>query len=205
MPNPYTIKQLVGLPVSMIDLPNAINLKRFSLSEKPQGKKVAYVGALNLKKNIPFLLQCMYELLDYDGGYTLHCAGRFQDKVVKNYCEHIIEVLGLEDNVFFEGHQEKINEWLQDKSFIVCPSLVEGHPVSVMEGMACGLKPLIHNFPGVETFFPPEFIFNTSLEFTQKILDKGYEPGRYREWVKKNYSFEQQAAIIESVFEGLNG
>ncbi len=207
VPNPYTRQQLLSLPQlfslpRVIDLPNAINLKRFTLG-KGDGRKIAYVGSLNLKKNIPFLLQCFYELLDFDDNYTLHCAGKFQDKVIENYCRHMAKVLGLESKMVFEGQQEDINKWLQDKSFIVCPSLVEGHPVAVMEGMACGLRPLIHNFPGCSEFFPPEYIFDTPLDFVNKIKG-GLEPEKYRKWVENNYPFERQTGIIEEVFKELN-
>ena len=203
VPNPYTKAQLKGMPVKTIDLPNAVNLKRFTIDKKKiASKKIAYIGSLNLKKNIPFLLQCFYELLDFDGNYTLHIAGGLQDKVVENYCNHMTDVLELKGKIFFNGHQTDINEWLKDKSYIVCPSLVEGHPVAVMEGMACGLKPLIHSFPGADTFFPPEYIFKSALDFVEKTSGP-CEPEKYRNWVKENYSFERQAATIESVFEEL--
>ncbi len=208
VPNPYTLKQLEPLRLGskIVHFPNAVNLKRFKLTERPMGNKIAYVGALNLKKNIPFLLQCMYELLESDGQYELHIAGKFQDRVVENYFDHMVKDLDLDKNVFMSGFQDNVAGWLSDKSFIVCPSLVEGHPVAVMEGMACGCKPLIHNFPGASTFFPHYMLFNTAMRFAEMVRAKDeWTSGWYRCWVESKYPFAQQAAKIEEIFEELMG
>ena len=205
VPNPYTLKQLEGLNLGdkIVNFPNAVNLERWKFADPKPGKNIAYVGSMNLKKNIPFLLQCMKNLLDIDADYKLYCAGAWQDQVVKNYVEHMIDVLSLTDNVFFEGHQEDVQGWLKDKQYIVCPSLVEGHPVAVMEGMAMGLKPLIHNFPGADTFFKQEWLFGTPRHFVTAVRYTDFEPERYLDYIHSNFPFTRQAKQIEAIFEGL--
>lgn len=205
VPNPYTLKQLepLNLGDKIINFPNAVNMERWEFADPQPGKKIAYVGSLNLKKNIPFLLQCMKNLLDIDAEYKLYCAGAWQDQVVKNYVEHMIDVLGIANNVFFEGHQEDVQNWLKDKQYIVCPSLVEGHPVAVMEGMAMGLKPLIHNFPGADSFFIQKWLFDVPREFSQDVTCFQFDPKDYRDYIDFNYPFAKQAQQIEAIFEGL--
>ena len=69
-----------------------------------------------------------------------------------------------------------------------------------MEGMACGLKPVIHNFPGAECIFPQEFLFNISEGFCEQVLSGAYEPQRYRKFVEEKYSLKNQLDRINDIF-----
>jgi glycosyltransferase involved in cell wall biosynthesis len=102
--------------------------------------------------------------------------------------------------VFFDGWQEDINSWLEDKHYIVSSSIGESQGMGLMEGMACGLKPIIHNFPGADQIFPSEFLFNISEEFCRQICSESYEPQRYRKFIEENYSLRKQLSEINSVF-----
>ncbi|GAI94717.1 unnamed protein product, partial [marine sediment metagenome] len=79
----------------------------------------------------------------------------------------------------------------------------ESQGIGLLEGMACGLKPVIHNFPGANQIFPSEFLFNISEEFCEQICSVSYEPERYREFVKENYSLKNQLNEISDIFTQL--
>jgi len=66
--------------------------------------------------------------------------------------------------------------------------------------MACGLKPVIHNFPGASEIFLEEFLFNLSEDFCSQILSDNYEPQRYRKFVEENYSLKNQLRKINEIF-----
>jgi hypothetical protein len=72
--------------------------------------------------------------------------------------------------------------------------------MGVLEGMACGLKPVIHNFPGADQIFPSEFLFNISEEFCRQICSDWYEPRAYRRVIEERYSLERQLSAINKVF-----
>jgi glycosyltransferase involved in cell wall biosynthesis len=145
----------------------------------------------------------MQKLKYIDSGYRLFFAGAFQDQALEQYLRYMVEALGLDDVVFFEGWQENVSVWLADKHYIVSTSIIESQGMGLLEGMACGLKPVIHNFPGASQIYPKEFLFNISEEFCQQVLSDKYEPHRYRKFVEENYSLKEQLSKINKIFTEL--
>jgi len=142
----------------------------------------------------------MQKLHYIDPEYKLFFAGVFQNPMLEQYIKHIVQVLELTDVVFFDGWREDINSWLKDKHYIVSGSIGESQGMGSMEGMACGLKPVIHNFPGAKEIFPSEFLFNISEEFCEQILSDTYEPKRYRRFVEEKYPLKKQLTKINNIF-----
>ena len=65
--------------------------------------------------------------------------------------------------------------------------------------MDCGLKPVIHNFPGENNIFPSDYLFNITEEFCDKILSASYEPRKYRSFVEENYSLKSQLTKVNDI------
>ena len=179
---------------------NGVNLDRFKFADRPHGKNLACIGYMNMRKNPMFLLQCMQKLHYIDKEYRLFVAGNFQDAMLEQYVRHMVNTLGLAEVVFFDGWRDDVNSWLQDKSFIVSTSIGEGHPMGLLEAMACGLKPVIHNFPGADQIFSNEYLFNISEEFCRQVLSPGYEPQKYRQFVEQRYPMKNQLQKINEIF-----
>ena len=184
-------------------IPNGVNLDKFKFTNRTRGKNIASVGYLNMRKNPMFLLQCMQKLHYIDPEYKLFFAGNFQDSMLEQYIRHIVGALKLTEVVFFDGWQEDMNAWLKEKHYIVSASIGESQGMGLLEAMACGLKPVIHNFPGADQIFPTEFLFNISEEFCEQILSRTYESQRYRGFVETNYSLKDQLNRINEIFTRL--
>jgi hypothetical protein len=75
--------------------------------------------------------------------------------------------------------------------------------MGLLEAMACGLKPVIHNFPGADQIFPSEFLYNIAEEFCRHILSEQYEPQTYRRFVEENYARKNQLSKINNIFTRL--
>ncbi len=187
----------------LVTITSGVNLDKFQFVKKERGKNLASIGCLDVRKNPMFLLQCMQKLHYIDPEYKLYFAGSFQSPILHRYVEYMVGVLGLTDVVFFDGWQKDVNEWLRDKHYIVSGSIGESRGIGLLEGIACGLKPVIHNFPEACEIFPKEFLFDISEQFCEQILSNSYEPERYRRFVEENYPLKNQLNKINSIFSQL--
>ena len=187
----------------IVTVPNGVNLGKFAFTNRRRGKNIAFLANLRMHKNPAFVLQCMQKLHYIDPDYRLFFCGEFADAALEQYLKHIVGALDLRDVVFFDGGAEDVGCWLEDKHYIVSTSIIESQSRGVLEGMACGLKPVIHNFPGAGHMFPPEFLFNISEEFCEQICSDKYEPQRYRGFVEENYPLEKQLIKINEIFKQL--
>ena len=185
---------------TLITVPGGVNLERFSFIDRPRGKNIAFLSNLRLVKNPAMILQCMQKLHYFDPEYKLFFAGQFQEGSLEQYLRHMVNALGLQDIVFFDGWQRDVHVWLRDKHFIVSTSTIESQGMGILEAMASGLKPVIHNFPGASEIFKPEYLFNIAEEFCQQILSDSYEPQEYRRFVEENYPLKKQLADINNIF-----
>ncbi len=185
---------------SIVTIPNGVNLEKYTFINRQSSKNIAFLADLRMVKNPAFVLQCMQKLHYTDPEYRLFFAGQFVDAVVEQYLKHMVNALEIRDVVFFDNWQEDINGWLEDKHYIVSTSIIESQGMGILEGMACGLKPVIHNFPGADQIFPSEFLFNISEEFCRQIISDTYEPERYRRFIEENYSLKNQLVKINELF-----
>jgi len=187
----------------IVTIPNGVNLEKFAFTDGTRGKNIAFLSNLRMVKNPAFVLQCMQKLHYTDPEYRLFFGGQFQDETLEQYLRHMVGVLGLRDVVFFDGRQEDVSSWLEDKHYIVSTSLIESQGMGLLEAMACGLKPVVHNFPGADQIFPSEFLFNIAEEFCRHILSEQYEPQKYRRFVEENYALKNQLPKINNIFTQL--
>jgi len=185
---------------SIQPIPNGVNLDKFHFTDRQKGKNLAMIANLRMVKNPAFALQCMQKLHYVDSQYRLFVAGTIQDAALEQYLRQMVRALDLEGVVVFEGYQHDVAAWLADKHYIVCTSICEGHPVAVLEAMACGLKPIIHNFLGAESVLPREFLFNISEQFCEMIVHGPYEPARYRRYAEENASLKAQLTAVNDLF-----
>lgn len=105
----------------------------------------------------------------------------------------------LRKNVCYEGWQDNLDKWLEDKNYILCTSILESQNMSVMQAMAKGIKPIIHNFVGAKGIYNNNYIWNTIDEAVEIINDKEYSSQEYRKFIKENYSLESQIKSLKQL------
>lgn len=182
---------------------NGVNLNKFKFKERKRGFNIAYVGYINFKKGPMLLLHVFKAIYDMDKRYKLYIAGEFQEERYVYYFRQMIEAMGLQNNIIFEGWQNDINNWLEDKNYIISTSVLEGNPLGIMEGMARGIKPLIHNFVGAKQQFG-KYVWN-SIDECKKMLNGSYNSYEYRKFIENNFSLEKQINKIFIMLNDLTG
>ncbi|GJQ58225.1 MAG: glycosyltransferase [Candidatus Scalindua sp. AMX11] len=196
------LHQVPELPARVKNIhivPNGINLNKFPFKDRVRGKNLAFLGNINFKKGPMLLLHAFRELVQTDKGHHLFIAGDFQEPRYRLYFNQMIKEMGLGDNVQIDGWVQDVNSWLDDKDYIICTSVLEGHPVGIMEAMASGLKPLIHNYVGARGCYPDKYIWNTIPEFVEMATQGDFSPISYRRFIETNYSLEMQREKVDKI------
>jgi glycosyltransferase involved in cell wall biosynthesis len=183
--------------------PNGIDLDKMSFKDRKNGYDLAYVGYINYNKGPMLLLQAFKTLVQADDRYKLHIAGKIQNMHLDYYFTHMVDELNLTENIQFDGWIKDVNLWLQDKQYLVSSSVHESQGVGIMEAMACGIKPVIHNFVGASSIYPEKFIWNTIPEFVDHITKEAYDSAEYRKFVARRYSLVEQMQQIDELIAGI--
>ncbi|HEX3015669.1 MAG TPA: glycosyltransferase [Desulfobacteria bacterium] len=186
-------------------IPNGLRADKYTFVPRHKGYNVAYMGYVNYKKGPMLLIQVIKALVDRNPKYKLFIAGKFQEARYVLYFQQMIAELGLSDNVIFDGWQTDINQWLNDKDYIISTSLLESQHLSIMEAMCKGIKPVVHNFVGARQVYKSMYVWNTIDEAVQMIESEEYNSFDYREFVEANYSYERQIDGISRALDQLLG
>ncbi len=195
----------IGKLTRMVEIANGVDMSKYDIIDKPKGKNLAFVGNHRMVKNPMFLLQCMYQLCSIDPEYKLYVAGvaMMDEEFLDQYFKHMIKELGLEKSVIMDGWQSDMNTWFADKDYIVCTSVIESQGMGVLEGMARGLKPVVHNFPGAAKTFSKKYLFNTADDFCIHVLSDDYDPIDYHDYVEHKYSLKLQLMRVNGLLSSV--
>lgn len=192
------MKTLRDKPFQMIY--NGIDLTQYDFKIRSKGTNLVFVGHFNYKKNPILAIQILKRLCDLNKGYKLFWAGQMQDERILNYVNYVTQKMGIKSNFQFDGFQNNVNQYLEDKDIFLSTSIHEGYGVAILEAMTKGIKPVIHNFYIAEEFYPQEYIFNTVDEAVSMVIDEDYDSEKYRRFVEEKSSFEEQ---IRKIMEAL--
>lgn len=180
-------------------IPNGIDLSRYEFRDRKHGYNIAYLGYINYKKGPMLLLHTFKAIYDKDNRYKLYIAGQFQDDRDVLYFKQMITEFGIENNVFYEGWQNNLNQWLEDKNYILCTSILESQNMSVMQAMAKGIKPIVHNFVGAKEIYECQYLWNTINDAVELVTISEYKSKQYRKFVECNYSLKNQLKKISTL------
>ena len=183
-------------------VPTGVDLNLFPLTVRQPGKKLAYLGYINYKKGPMLLLHAFAQLVKADPQYQLCMAGRFQDDRYPMYFTQMARELGLERNLLFDGWVDNVSAWLEDKQYIVSSSVLESQGMGILEGMARGLKPIVHNFVGATTVYPRHYLWSSIDEFVARVTEPEYDSVSYREFVTVNYPLSRQMTALDCIVRG---
>ncbi|MCY6958700.1 glycosyltransferase [Clostridium brassicae] len=185
-----------------IVIPNGVDLERYTFKERMDGFNIAFIGYMDFKKGPMLLCQTFKKIFDKDNRYKLYIAGKFNEERYLLYFKQMIREMGLEDNVIFDGWQNDINKWLEDKNYILCTSVLESQNMSVMQAMSKGIKPIIHNFVGAKEIYPKQYVWNSVDEVVNMLNNGEYSSIEYRNFVESKFELTKtNYRILKEVIE----
>ncbi len=185
-------------------IPNGVDLDRFRpCPEATRTQDIAFLAHLNWRKNLPLVLQIARALADRGVERRVVVGGDWRVPEVRDYFEYMRQRLELADQIVHEGYIEEPGQWLAEKRFLLSTSISEGHPCNVLEAMAAGLRPVVHEFPGAGELFPREFLFGTVDEAVDMLAGDGGDPRQIRSYVEQRYPRGRQIEAIRALLEAL--
>ena len=101
------------------------------------------VGQLSKRKNHEVAIRALAKNPDESIKYIIVGLGELE-----TYLKKLAIELGIENRVFFAGFRTDVAEILQMSDAVLFPSLQEGLPVALMEGMAIGLPVICSRIRG---------------------------------------------------------
>jgi glycosyltransferase involved in cell wall biosynthesis len=189
-------------PPQISVIKNIVDPQQWRFKNHKPGRKFAWVGYINWKKGIELLMEVCRRLRDWDRKAEIHIAGQFQHSEVERYFWEYVHGNNLSPNVRYHGWlgHEDLDEFLEDKDYILSTSIVEIQCLAVLEAMAKGIKPLIHCWPGADTIYLREWLWRHPEELLG-LLETPYESARYRQYVKKHHSPEVICPQFDKLLE----
>jgi len=180
---------------------NGIDLDKYKYKNRKKGYNLCSIAHINYKKSPDMWIELINKLTKFDIHYNMEVAGDIQDKRFLKYFDYIINENNLDNNFKLKGWIEEIEEFLEDKNYIISTSIHESFGYNIAEAMARGIKPIIRNFRGAKEIWPKKLIFNTIDEAIEKIMENNYYSESYREHIENNFCFEQEIKGIEILFK----
>lgn len=92
------------------------------------------VGELNQNKNHEIVLRSMQKFKNLNLHYAIAGKGPLRE-----YLQNLADDMGISDRLHLLGYRDDVAEIYKAGNVCVLPSIREGLPVAVIEGMACGL------------------------------------------------------------------
>ena len=186
---------------------NGVNVESYTIADgKTNTKNLLLLGHINYRKGLTLLTQYYYELLKRDPEFHLYIRGDWQDLRYKMAVMTMVKELELENDItFVEEWINDLDTWLADKSHILSFSLEESFHYAIGNGMAAGMKPVIHAWNESREIWPEEFIFRNVDEFLDLMLNGIYKPKRYRELISEHgLTSNHQIRNIQRELESLS-
>ena len=144
--------------------------RKFNLPEK----FILYLGVVEPRKNLPFLLRCYASAIEQGLAHRLVIVGRL-GWMYEDVFEQV-ESLELQENVHFAGFipRQDLPMVYNLADLFVYPSVYEGFGLPVLEAMACGTPVITSNVSAMPEIVGEAGILlppNDEAAFTQTIMN----------------------------------
>lgn len=188
-------------PVKTSVIYNTVDFDKWGFREHKHGNKIAMIGNINQRKNLPLALQILTALPE---NYELHLLGTVQCPETFMYLVQQASLNKRKIQAYGQLRPSVVNTILDDMDYVICTAISEGNPNNINEAMAKGLKPLIHSWPGANWQYPKDLLFSSINEALALIDPKSpYESERYKLWAEERFSFKNLEQLKQVILDGV--
>ncbi|MBC2390711.1 glycosyltransferase [Listeria booriae] len=160
---------------------NMIDTEAYRLPKKAGNRyHLGVCGVLPSRKRLDLSLDVLEKLWLKDKRYKLFVKSRMpedipwlmkrdEERVYYNQVFARIEAAPWKEAVIFDTHGNDMAEWMQKIGFMLSTSDFESFHLAPMEGMASASVPCVLRWPGAETIYPVENIFEQVTDIANFI------------------------------------
>lgn len=117
-------------------------------AEEHGRKRILFAGKIAEKKGVPSLLRAMEHLRETDG-WVLELAGGYSDEAEYRRIREAAEHCPCELHFLGKLPQPDLAAVMRRDDVFVLPSFFEGLPLVLIEAMACGMRTVCTDLPGI--------------------------------------------------------
>lgn len=189
----------INVPVETVHL--GIDIDKFTFKDKSQdhGKTIGWLNNFWSGKGVELLLQIVYKLVKIDPEYMFDVVGVTREPWLEKYLEEFLKRNDLQNNVRRVQSVVDVNEWMDGIDYMITTSMKECMSLPIAEGMAKGIKPVIHNWWDARELYPKNLIFQSVDEAINIIKDRPYDSQSYRTFIETNYSLDKQLNSLNRI------
>ena len=182
-------------------IPHSIDLSKWTFKEREKGFDIAVVAERWMSKGEDYVLQIAMKLKEIDPRYKIHWLGKRSDYPWEHaYFDEFIEKFDLPIEI--TNVVDNVDEWLEDKNFLLHASHKEAFSAATAEAMAKGIKPILHRFYGADTLWPG-ITWNTIDEAVAMITEDKYDSRSYLQYlIDHEYTTPQMMERIDKIIKG---
>ena len=184
-------------------IPCGVDLSRYKFKKRSPGFDIAIVSEKWNSKGTHLLLQVILKLQQIDPRYKIHWLGQRSDSnweyaYFDDFVEH--HNLNIEfTNILLEG--KTVDEFLEDKNFLLHGSVKEGFSYAIAEAMAKGIKVVPHRFFGADDNWPG-LTWDSIDQAIDKITSQEYDSISYRQYlIDRGYTLDSMMSKIQEVID----
>lgn len=183
-------------------IPCAVDLDNYRFRARTPGPHVAVISEKWTSKGTDLILQIALRLQQRGFQYKFHWLGRWSDHEWEQaYFNDFIERKGLdfEFTEWIEG-ENAVDEFLEDKNYLLHASHKEGFSYATAEAMAKGVKPVTHRFFGGEELWPNLPLWDSIDQAVNMLSNEHYDSYAYRQYlVDHGYTLPQMMEQFDKV------
>lgn len=199
VPSPYTLDVAKSLypnkTIHYIPLPFERNFKP---SDKYQEGNYLYVGTVDRRKGLLYLIEAMSKL-PFKDKVSLNVVGKITEPKYFELVKRKIDELGLTNQVHFLGRvsDEQLTECYENAEIFTFPSLLEGYGIVLIEALSKGIPVVCFN--------------NTAMPYTIKDGYNGFvaknmdADGLAAKLARLSFNKQVRDSFLDGIKETVNG